>query len=123
MCPHAFHTFFPYFITLSNGGWFDWVEPGDGVCVHCSSPEGIITKIYRDNGNVVRIDVVNVPGNCPCGYNRGERFLMSEFKFCPKAADILYGYMIRKRSGIVTVKCPSGDNSVIFDITFEDKGK
>ena len=30
-CMNALHAVFPYFLTLTNGGWFTWVDPGDGV--------------------------------------------------------------------------------------------
>ena len=39
ICMNALHAVFPYFLTLTSGGWLTWVEPGDGVIVQCANPD------------------------------------------------------------------------------------
>lgn len=97
MCAYAFHAAYPYYLTLTNGGWFSWVRPKDGVIVQCPNPEGALEmKIFLcDSKKAVRVEVIRARGNCPRGHKKGDTFLLGPdtFKFCPKALDTFIPYL------------------------------
>ena len=97
ICLSAFHAIYPYYLTLTNGGWFKWVMPGDGVIVQCPSPEGALEmKVYKDiSNNEVRVEVLQTRGYCPKEHKKGDVFILrpEKFSFCPKALDAIIPYL------------------------------
>ncbi len=96
MCLLAFHAVYPYLTTLSGGGWFDWVAPGDGVVLQCPSPKDAVEmKVYPHGKDSARIVVQRSRGECPKGYSGGEEFILgpSTAKFCLKALDAFIPYI------------------------------
>ena len=128
VCLHAFHTFYPYYLTLSNKGWFEWVKPGGGVFVNCPNPDGIIVKITLQ-GKVVDIRVVKSVSDCPFGYSGNDRLVISSLNFCPDALNNLYPYIYwlsygkkipwSQNNHSASISCPSYKNNVIFEVTVE----
>lgn len=116
LCLHAFHTFLPYYLTLKNDGWFDWVKPNDGVCVHCPYPEGIIVKIYKRTKEFITVQIVNNPENCLYSYSSGKEFNLGNFKFCPRALDVIYPLLLKHNVDFCEINCPSYNNNVAFQI-------
>lgn len=115
LCLHAFHAFFPYYLTLKNDGWLDWVRPGDGVSVHCPHPNGIIVKIYKNKEEVI-VRIVNNPTGCFYSYLSGKEFKFDSFSFCPRALDVLYPLLLKDKIDLPFVNCPSYNNSVVFEV-------
>jgi hypothetical protein len=77
LCPLAFGNIYPYFVTLSTGGWLTWVQKGDGVIVQCPcAAAGVEFKIFRGEGDrAVTARIVNVRGLCPFGHKKGAEFV------------------------------------------------
>ena len=123
LCLLAFHAIYPYYLTLTNGGWFRWVKPKDGVIVQCPNPKGALEmKVFLNNSdNTVRIEILQARGNCPKGHKKGDVFVLrpDTFKFCPKAlgAFIPYLYLLEKggklpwidKNGRPNLICPHVD--------------
>jgi len=79
ICPFAEHAFFPYWLTLVEDGWFDWVEKGDGVIVQCPNPKGIVAKLYKrkiKNKILVEVEIIDNKGNCNWGWKINDRFFL-----------------------------------------------
>jgi uncharacterized repeat protein (TIGR04076 family) len=136
ICLNAVHAIFPYFLTLINGGWFTWVEPGDGVIVQCANPDcSLQMKVFSENlGKVVRVKTLYAKGGCPKGHRKGEEFVFdsSSLSFCPKALDGLYPYIQLlergerlpwSRDGEPNIlKCPYSDcGNVEFAVEFAEE--
>jgi uncharacterized repeat protein (TIGR04076 family) len=116
MCPDAFRTFYPYYLTLTSGGWFPWVEENDGVCVHCPYPKGIIAKIYREKDDV-QIQIVNNPEECAYGYRRSTMFKIVEISgngFPPDALATIIPYLGTSQE--VRWRCPKHNKEVAIHI-------
>lgn len=83
ICPLARHAFFPYWLTFSTDGWFDWVAPGDGVVVQCPNPKGIVAKIYKAKTAKkikVKVVIIDNKGDCHWNWKKGDSFLLSGFE-------------------------------------------
>ena len=132
-CMNALHAVFPYFLTLTNGGWFTWVDPGDGVIVQCANPDcSLQMKVFSESlGKVVRVKILYAKGGCPKGHKQGEEFVFdsSSLSFCPKALDGLFPYIQllgrgerlpwSKDGEPNILKCPYADcGNVEFEVEF-----
>ena len=133
ICMNALHAVFPYFLTLTSGGWFTWVEPGDGVIVQCANPDcSLQMKVFSESlGKVVRVKTLYAKGGCPKGHKQGEEFVFdsSSLTFCPKALDGLFPYIQllgrgerlpwSKDGEPNILKCPYADcGNVEFEVEF-----
>lgn len=81
-CPLAFYSIYPYFLTLINGGAFEWVKKGEYVRVQCPKVDGVIMEAElkvnpRLADSTVEVRILNVPGACPNGLKEGDKFLLS----------------------------------------------
>jgi uncharacterized repeat protein (TIGR04076 family) len=106
---------------LTNGGWFKWVKPNEGVIVQCANPDGALEmKIFLcTSKNEVKVEVLGARGDCPKGHKKGDVFILGPrtFKFCPKALDAFIPYFKllshsehlpwRDDKGNVILQCPN----------------
>ncbi|MDP2939647.1 MAG: TIGR04076 family protein [Candidatus Omnitrophota bacterium] len=97
LCIFAFHSIYPYYLTLINGGRFRWVRPKNGVIVQCPNPKDALEmKVFlSDTRDTVRVEVIGARGECLKGHKKGDIFILSPdtFKFCPKALDAFIPYL------------------------------
>lgn len=96
-CIMAFHSVYPYYLTLTKGGWFKWVKHGDGVVVQCPNPKDAVEmKVFKDDSSDgICVEVIRSRGECPKEYKKGDVFLLNDktFKFCPNALDAFVPYI------------------------------
>lgn len=81
ICPLAFQTILPYWLTFVKDGWFDWVKKGDGVIVQCANPKGIVAKIYKrkiKNNIKVEVEIISNKGDCQWGWQTGDKFALPQ---------------------------------------------
>lgn len=79
ICPFAWHSFFPYWLTFIKDGWFDWVKKGGGVIVQCPNPKGIVAKLYkRKRGReiLVEVEIIDNKGDCFWEWQVGDKFFL-----------------------------------------------
>jgi uncharacterized repeat protein (TIGR04076 family) len=81
-CPLAFYSIYPYFLTLINGGAFEWVQKGEYVRVQCPKTDGVMMEAElkgnpRQADSTVEVRILNVLGTCPKGLKEGDKFLFS----------------------------------------------
>jgi len=77
LCPLAFYSILPYYITLINSGYFEWVKRDQFVEVQCPRPEGIIMtakNIEQEGCKKVRVEIDKVIKDCPRLHKKGEIF-------------------------------------------------
>ena len=79
LCPLAFYTAFPYYLTLLHGGQFEWVRKGDCVKVQCPKADGVVmgVTLLRQKGlgeGAVRVSIIENKGICPKGHRPGDTF-------------------------------------------------
>jgi uncharacterized repeat protein (TIGR04076 family) len=96
ICPYAFQVIYPYYLTLTNGGWFNWVRPKGGVIVQCPNPRGALEmKIFQESSlKGVKVEVLQAKGECSWGHKKGDTFILNHdtFSFCPKVLDVFIPY-------------------------------
>lgn len=82
LCPLLTYSLYPYYLTLSNGGWFRWVKRGGEVMVNCPHPQGVVFGVFQKKaeGEVLAI-VRKQKGACPKKYFPGEKFILSSEKY------------------------------------------
>lgn len=80
VCPLAFHSVYPYLVTLLNGGWFDWVGHDEDVIVNCPSPEGVAMYVKTPSGDSpirIKVEVMKKNDNCYKGYALKDTFIFN----------------------------------------------
>lgn len=113
MCLYLFNAVYPYYLTLTSGGWFKWVPPGGGVVMQCPSPVGCVTTSVSPTpdrcGVVARI--VGVKGDCPRGHKVGDAIEVSPrtASFCLKALGGLVPFLLVRAKGGEFPWAESGD--------------
>lgn len=83
LCILAFHSIYPYLLTLTNKGWFNWVSHREQVIVNCPSIYGIsmyVKSSSHTDENSCEAKIMRTRGDCPNGHQLGETFL---FNFDP----------------------------------------
>ena len=82
-CPLLTYSLFPYFITLKNGGQFEWVMPGGKVQVQCPYSLGVVTEVSlsENNQQSLKVKVLKVKGDCYLKMKRDQTFSLSEDNF------------------------------------------
>ena len=76
-CPLAFHSVYPYILTLNNRGWFNWVNYEEHVIVNCPHPQGVAMYVkgsYEEPSREVEIEVMKKSDACSLEYRVGDRF-------------------------------------------------
>ncbi|MDO8602378.1 MAG: hypothetical protein Q7O04_00820 [Candidatus Omnitrophota bacterium] len=79
-CILAFHAVYPYMLTLSCEGWFNWVNYGEGVIVNCPSPEGVVMSVKPlENSHPagMEVKITRNNRNCCMGYADSDSFIFS----------------------------------------------
>ena len=79
LCPLAFYSAFPYYLTLVHGGNFVWIKKGNPVKVQCPKADGVemAIRLVRQGAlgdGTVRLEVINIKGPCPRGHKIGDVF-------------------------------------------------
>jgi uncharacterized repeat protein (TIGR04076 family) len=133
LCLFAFHTIYPYYLTLSNKGWFSWVKKDGTVIAQCPNPDGSVEfgigRKKIDGKPTVYSEVIRTRGNCPKGLKKDDIFSFAEknFKFCPRAIASMLPYINlisnndkpkwESKDGTAFIVCPSVNAEVVFKIT------
>lgn len=118
-CPLLLYSLYPYYLTLSNGGWFRWVKEGGEVILHCPNPEGIVLGVKKKKNGIIARMTKN-KGQCPEKYKIGNKFEISEnlIKFCPQALYLIIPHLTRKGSFLISCSCSAGEAS--FELSNQD---
>jgi len=74
LCPLLLYSLYPYYLTLSLGGHFDWVKKGEPVIVSCPNPKGIVLGVSLNEKNKVIAQIKKNKGSCPKKYLVGLTF-------------------------------------------------
>jgi len=92
LCVLAFHSVYPYYVTLIHGGVFEWVRHHEFVKVQCPQVKGIIMEVESvrrgaSGDGAVKVRVIKTLGGCPKGHKCGDEFVIDSGKqrFCYKA--------------------------------------
>lgn len=86
LCPLAYYSIVPYWVSLVQGAWFRWRENKDDVICQCPRPQGVIflvRKVIRQGRQAIEAEVTGI-GNSPCPYQYsvGQVFTI-ESVLCP----------------------------------------
>jgi len=102
LCPLAFYSAYPYYLTLIHEGIFEWVRKGDNVKVECPRADGIMMEIKlvkkRRLGNgEVHVSIIKNKGSCPKRYHEGDTFVFDTDRqtFCYNAMAVLIPFKVR----------------------------
>jgi len=141
LCIHAYHSVYPYFLTLINDGWFRWVKnikfqdrnikkikDNEALIVRCPNPTGgLIMKVFPQDNNDKKIivKVIDKKGDCP-KHKIGDKFEIDKeaHKFCPKLFDVIYPYInilnskekLTQKEKTVFINCPNPYIDVIVKL-------
>lgn len=83
LCPLLIYSLFPYFLTLKEGGKFEWVMPGKKVQVQCPYSSGVVTEVSLSGKNQqsLKVKVLKVKGDCYRKMKKDQIFFLSEDNF------------------------------------------
>lgn len=76
-CPLAFHSVYPYMVTLLKGGWFNWVGYKEHLVVNCPSSEGIAMYVKASTKglpNILEVEIKKKNSICYKKYDYKEIF-------------------------------------------------
>lgn len=121
VCPLVFHSVYPYMLTLSTGGWFNWVDYNEHVIVNCPSPNGIAMYVKAPRGKLqdfIEIEVMQQNDKCYMEYE-----LRKVFRFNTSSKDMLYlNFLYRIIPLIITRKNELGSDELVeLSYNFEDE--
>lgn len=108
-CPLIIHSTYPYRVSLKGGGYFDWVQPGDGVIVQCASSEpAVITKTFEgENRNAPSTKVEEIRDICPHNYKKGDQIARTHSNVCEDYWCNILPFIFEAELGQqVTLSCP-----------------
>ncbi|MBU0477578.1 hypothetical protein KKC91_03300 [bacterium] len=69
ICPLAFHSIYPYIITLSKGGWLNWVGHDEHVIVNCPFGRGVAMYVKAPSlksQQYLEVEVMKIRENNEC---------------------------------------------------------
>ena len=133
ICPLLLHTVIPYYLTLTNGGYFRWTKHRDKVRVQCPNANDYvdleINRTEKGDKQYISCRVLRQKGECRFGYKEGDTFSLgpdNSLKFCLRAFDTMFplyaalklGWQEPDSSGIKSIKvsCPDHRNTVVFEL-------
>ena len=115
LCPFAYFSIVPYWLSLSSGAWFPWRKDKNDVVCQCARPKGVVFVVRRVVGSgecLIEAEVVGVGDSCPYGHRIGDTFLISS-PVCPAMFPSLWcqiDQLVESKSSIEIgcAICPSG---------------
>lgn len=86
LCPLAYYSIVPYWVSFMQGAWFRWRENKDDVVCQCPRPRGVIflvRRIVQEERPTIQVEITGI-GNSPCPYQHsvGQVFTI-EPALCP----------------------------------------
>lgn len=87
LCPWAYYSIIPYWLSLIQGAWFPWEKNKNEVVCQCPKPQGVvflIKKIQQPKNIVIQAEVKSLTKSvCPYQYSKGLIFKIGHNNFCP----------------------------------------
>ena len=86
LCPFAYYSLIPYWLSFRQGAWFRWRMNKDDVICQCPAPDGAVFLVKREKDTsgkiVVKAQVVSA-GKCLQKYASGRVFVIGNDTLCP----------------------------------------
>jgi len=97
LCPFAYYSIIPYWVSFKQNAWFRWRLNKDDVVCQCPRFQGVIflvRKSKRLSGIEIEAEVTNV-GSSPCPYKhtKGQIFRIQNDVLCPALFPSLWTHM------------------------------
>lgn len=105
LCPFAYFSIIPYWLSFQQGTWFRWRENKDDVVCQCPKSGGpifLVRKTKQNGENAVYAEIEN-EGACPLNYKKGQTFRIENENLCPALFPSLFSGM--ERDAELEVEC------------------
>ncbi len=130
LCLLAFHSIFPYLLTLSKKGWFNWVGHREHVIVNCPSTQGIsmyVKSSSNKNENIYEAEIMQTRGKCAKGHQLGDVFSFKfdsdyklKYELLDKAVPYLSKMILPNREEPLELAFVSENETFQFQVKFQN---
>jgi uncharacterized repeat protein (TIGR04076 family) len=83
LCPLLLYSLYPYYLTLKDGGNFEWLLPGENVKVQCPHCQGITSEVsWNAKKQAICVKIRGADKSCYWKIVKDKRFNLSAKDFC-----------------------------------------
>lgn len=82
LCPFAYFSIIPYWLSFKQGTWFRWRENKSDVVCQCPKSNGVVFLVKKVDGNEIAAEIESI-GKCPYNYSVGQVFKIESLSLCP----------------------------------------